>query len=115
MTPARSSILDRRGEQETTRSRSLFAIPLDVVSRMLSTAAALASGTLRMSKRAALARAIGTIDNTSDRVRVWRYAEASLVDANWVCLLEDEHRLHVVEVNSQTGVAHHVLSTPMTH
>jgi hypothetical protein len=114
MTPARLRLADTITPAESARARSIFAIPIDVFSRLMSVATSLASGTLRMSKRAALARAIGTIDNTDERVRVWRYAEASLVDNSWVCLLEDDSRLHVVEVNSQTGVATHVISTPMT-
>jgi hypothetical protein len=93
--------------------RSLFAVSIGALHQMLATAAALARGGSRMSKHAALARAITAIDPAGESVRTWRHADATLIEPCWVCLLEDSDAVHMVEVDAHTGAVDHVLSTPV--
>jgi hypothetical protein len=65
-------------------------------------------------KRAALARAIAVTPRFGRDLRTWAYAEAVLVGDWWMCLLEEQHAVYVVDVHAYTDetrlVAHATMS-----
>lgn len=63
-----------------------------------------------LSKPAAIARAVAAVPHRSTGVRVWLFADATLVHGLWLCVLEDTQAVHVVEVGAFDGQTH-VLAT----
>jgi hypothetical protein len=56
-----------------------------------------------MTKHAALIRAVALVPYPGTGLRTWMSIDAVLAEEVWVCVLEDMHAVHVVEVNSRTG------------
>lgn len=56
-----------------------------------------------LSKGAAISRAIMALPHPGRGVRVWLFADAHLVHGLWLCVLEDTHAVHVVEVGAFDG------------
>jgi hypothetical protein len=54
-------------------------------------------------KEAALARAIAATPTRDGGVRVWQYADAAFVGDRWVCVLEDDTTVYVVNVYPHRG------------
>ncbi len=54
-------------------------------------------------KKAALARAIAATPPRDGGVRVWQYADAAFVGDRWVCVLEDDTTVYVVNVYPHDG------------
>lgn len=60
-----------------------------------------------MSKRAALIRAVALVPHPGTGLRTWMSIDAVLNEDVWVCVLEDLHAVHIVEVDSRTGDVRH--------
>ncbi len=56
-----------------------------------------------MSKQAALIRAVALVPHPGTGLRTWMSIDAVLAEDVWVCVLEDLHAVHIVEVDSNTG------------
>ena len=56
-----------------------------------------------MTKHAALIRAVALVPHPGTGLRTWMSIDAVLAEDVWVCVLEDLHAVHVVEVDSHTG------------
>jgi hypothetical protein len=56
-----------------------------------------------MTKHAALIRAVALVPHPGTGLRTWMSIDAVLAEDIWVCVLEDLHAVHVVEVDSHTG------------
>lgn len=56
-----------------------------------------------LSKHAALIRAVALVPHPGTGLRTWMSIDAVLSQDVWVCVLEDMHAVHVVEVDSHTG------------
>lgn len=56
-----------------------------------------------MTKQAALIRAVALVPHPGTGLRTWMSIDAVLAEHVWVCVLEDLHAVHIVEVDSRTG------------
>jgi len=56
-----------------------------------------------MTKHAALIRAVALVPHPGTGLRTWMSIDAVLAEDVWVCVLEDLHAVHFVEVDSHTG------------
>lgn len=56
-----------------------------------------------MTKQAALIRAVALVPHPGTGLRTWMSIDAVLAEDVWVCVLEDLHAVHIVEVDCHTG------------
>jgi hypothetical protein len=57
----------------------------------------------QMTKQAALIRAVALVPHPGTGLRTWMSIDAVLAEDVWVCVLEDLHAVHIVEVDAHTG------------
>jgi hypothetical protein len=66
-------------------------------------------------KNAALVRAIAATPHRGPGLRVWLFADAIRSDNRWVCVLEDQRTVYVVEVHAGTGQTRLIALAPTRH
>lgn len=68
-----------------------------------------------LSKPAAITRAIAALPHSGPGLRVWLFADATLVHGLWLCVLEAAQAVHVVEVGAFDGQTRVVVTVARRH